>query len=1139
MSIRFAHAADIHFDGPNQEAALASLTTLAEHAEQDRPDFVVLAGDLFNRGVTNSGASGFPRLISVIARILRSCPIYAVSGTVTHDLPGSYEALTRIAARNPFYMLDPDGSYIFQSGEDGEEERCLILGLPEPTKEWLLAGANGTSADETNERVKAELRKILLGQGARRAEHPEIPCVYVYHGAVTGASMCNGQLVEGGISIGREDLELVGADYYALGHIHIAQQIGGLYAFYSGSAYPCNWGETDQKVCNLVDLWPEGLKGVGVVRIPFPHPPRRKIERVWGDGQVDDASELDGYQVWQAWKAPKEADVDKDALLRALLENGALPGSRVTVETIPTETVRAAAITEKHALRDKLAVYAEASGEILTPGVNEKADALEREAEASGTAPEGLHIRLRTLRLRGAIGIWRGLHVDEITLDLDRYDAGLIALVGPNGAGKTTLIENMHPYPCMLTRDGTLQQHFRLRDSLRELTFTDERSGDVYRALIQIDGANASGSCEYHLFRNGEPLTNGRKADYEAAIGKLFGSLPLFLRSAFVSQKATKNNPDLAEATKGEKKAIFRELAGLDYLQLYAESAHSKAVDLGQQIAEQQAVIGAKEEMLAGLPGIRADLGDQQAFLAAAKDNEGKALETGKSLKSVAEKLQAEVLEFEKSAEREKGLRRQIEGKRAQVTQCETSAARAQQAIAGKGPAEAVVARVEELRRREGEENERQSKVNAERARISGEHSAALAAHRDAERAVQDRISSARTQKAHMEGDRRVSLAQVDRLTEDLAAPVRACPKCGYVDPEIETRRTTWQADLEVAQERVYAIDQEIVEKDKEIEAATAEIPTPPQQPTLPVFDDTALKEIRRELASSDLAVAQEVLRQAQKAQSTIEAAALQKEALGEEIGGLEREAEKIRLTLDGSLPRRYQAALSDLEAARETYSKAREIVVSLGVEVRTLQETIAELEGLEAEIAERKEKVEAAQADLADWRYLDRACGPDGIQALELDALGPGIAEIANRLLSAAYGGRFGIEFRTTRIAGKGSRTKQVEDFAIYILDNENGSEQELSTLSGGEGVWIKRAIYDAFGIIRDRSTGTRFLTVFQDEADGALDPEARRAYFEMLRAAHAESGRRHTVVITHSAEAQDAIGQKIVMGELGGEKA
>ena len=147
---------------------------------------------------------------------------------------------------------------------------------------------------------------------------------------------------------------------------------------------------------------------------------------------------------------------------------------------------------------------------------------------------------------------------------------------------------------------------------------------------------------------------------------------------------------------------------------------------------------------------------------------------------------------------------------------------------------------------------------------------------------------------------------------------------------------------------------------------------------------------------------------------------------------------------------------------------------------------------------------------------------------------MGPGIAEVANRLLSSAYGSRFQLEFRTTRLAGKGSKTKQVEDFSIWILDSEDGTEQELSTLSGGESVWIKRALYDAFGIIRDRNTGTRFLTVFADEADGALDPDAKARYVTMLQQAHQESGRRHTLIITHSPEAQEMIGQKIEMNDL-----
>jgi exonuclease SbcC len=136
--------------------------------------------------------------------------------------------------------------------------------------------------------------------------------------------------------------------------------------------------------------------------------------------------------------------------------------------------------------------------------------------------------------------------------------------------------------------------------------------------------------------------------------------------------------------------------------------------------------------------------------------------------------------------------------------------------------------------------------------------------------------------------------------------------------------------------------------------------------------------------------------------------------------------------------------------------------------------------------------------------------------------------------MLSAAYNSRFQIEFRTTRIGGSGAKVKQIEDFQIVVHDSTDGSEQLLETLSGGESVWIKRAIFDSFAIARDRKTGQRFLTVFADEADGALDPEARMKYITMIERAHNEAGRTHTIIVTHSTEIQDFIAQKIMMERI-----
>ena len=72
---------------------------------------------------------------------------------------------------------------------------------------------------------------------------------------------------------------------------------------------------------------------------------------------------------------------------------------------------------------------------------------------------------LQSVKLRGAIGIHRGLGLDEIELDLTQFNPGIIALAGRNGSGKTTIMENLQPFRRLVSRDGSLYDHFQLKDS--------------------------------------------------------------------------------------------------------------------------------------------------------------------------------------------------------------------------------------------------------------------------------------------------------------------------------------------------------------------------------------------------------------------------------------------------------------------------------------------------------------------------------------------------------------------------------------------------------------------------------------------------------------------------------------------------
>jgi len=150
---------------------------------------------------------------------------------------------------------------------------------------------------------------------------------------------------------------------------------------------------------------------------------------------------------------------------------------------------------------------------------------------------------------------------------------------------------------------------------------------------------------------------------------------------------------------------------------------------------------------------------------------------------------------------------------------------------------------------------------------------------------------------------------------------------------------------------------------------------------------------------------------------------------------------------------------------------------------------------------------------------------------------LSPSISSTANALLET-FGSVFRIEFQTTRISGSGKNAKQVEDFLIQVMNEETGVSREISNLSGGERVWVLRALYDAFGMIRAKNSDVRFLLAVQDEADGPLDPVARNSYLTMVNEAHRLSGRKKTLMITQSEALQAMIPTKIFVRELGPRK-
>ena len=200
-------------------------------------------------------------------------------------------------------------------------------------------------------------------------------------------------------------------------------------------------------------------------------------------------------------------------------------------------------------------------------------------------------MKINRLRLKGFIGILKGLGLKELDLDLSDL-AGLVALSGPNGSGKTTILDCLQPFRMMASRNRALQHHVFSRDSQKELFF--EFNGAQYKTLLKIDAE--SERSEGFIWRDGISLVDGKVKNYDKVIAGLFGSSTLFFNSVFCGQGSKKLN----EMTTGDLKKLFSEFLRLDRLIEYENTAKQCNNLLSGQAEKLEREAEALKEMING-----------------------------------------------------------------------------------------------------------------------------------------------------------------------------------------------------------------------------------------------------------------------------------------------------------------------------------------------------------------------------------------------------------------------------------------------------------------------------------------------------------------------------------------------------------
>jgi DNA repair exonuclease SbcCD nuclease subunit len=264
--INFLCTADWHLDSKEYNVIKAelSLKEIAEYVKDNEINVVCISGDIWERPQVDpfykSEKGAGVELALKYLRLIASHVdfVFICKGNNSHDPVGSINRLhllepniyayekAVVLACNPTLGTAVD---LLDKKLVGEFEYIVTL-FPYPTKQGLMS-ESPKSIDNSNYEFLELFEELLKWIGEKVSEY-RCPKIFMFHGNVVGSSLTTGQyLTSQDIMVAPKSLELACHDYYALGHIHLKQQIRP-HMRYSGSLYNKNWGETDKKGFDVV-----------------------------------------------------------------------------------------------------------------------------------------------------------------------------------------------------------------------------------------------------------------------------------------------------------------------------------------------------------------------------------------------------------------------------------------------------------------------------------------------------------------------------------------------------------------------------------------------------------------------------------------------------------------------------------------------------------------------------------------------------------------------------------------------------------------------------------------------------------------------------------------------------------------------
>ena len=259
-------------------------------------------------------------------------------------------------------------------------------------------------------------------------------------------------------------------------------------------------------------------------------------------------------------------------------------------------------------------------------------------------------------------------------------------------------------------------------------------------------------------------------------------------------------------------------------------------------------------------------------------------------------------------------------------------------------------------------------------------------------------------------------------------------------------------------------------------------------------------------------------------------------EGLPVERGSLTR-AQNMRqrrheeLSTNKDRQRDLESQVSDLPEWEAKLTRAQSDQQTLEFKHQELFKKQVELTGESKRLEELKSKIKTKGTERDRLREqqevfqeLSVAFGKNGIQALLIERVLPGLEDEANALLGRMTDGRMTIKLETQR-ERRGSGGDPVETLEIKISDEIGHRSYEM--FSGGEAFRINLALRIALSKVLAHRSGAPLPTLFIDEGFGTQDTAGRERVLDVIRAI--EEDFEKIIVITHLDDLREAFPARI----------